>query len=188
MIVHVLLAGVDRQKVPDCEANMLEGALQLPRMMLWGNQEEGQLFTSKAIHRGLDCPPRWKLPVSQPASVSGGTQAPAMSMQKEVVPVPTALSRSCLSTETHLKAEMIEKCRRHVTLEIHAPSPWHPGILDTKERDSVDISPLADADLPSLFQGHHSHLPPYTHPLKQTMFPFNFQVRSRPRIQAPVQN
>lgn len=67
-----------------------------------------------------------------------------------------------------------------MTSEIHAPSPWHPGILDTKERHGVYISQRADEDIPSLFQGHHSHLPPHTYTLKQTMFTYNFKVRSGP--------
>lgn len=163
MMVYALLAGVDRQEVPDCQADMLEGTLWLPRMKLWDNQEEGELFTGRAIHRGLDCPPSWKLPVS-PASFSVSRHLGSCPEHvEEVIPVPRALSRSCLSTETHLKAEMIEKCRRHVPSEIHAPRPWHPGILDTKERDGVYTSQRADPDIPSLFQGHHSPACTHTH-------------------------
>lgn len=135
MMVYALLAGVDRQEVPDCQADMLEGTLWLPRMKLWDNQEEGELFTGRAIHRGLDCPPSWKLPVS-PASFSVSRHLGSCPEHVESDSSPQSPFRSCLSTETHLKAEMIEKCRRHVPSEIHAPRPWHQAFW-TQRRGPV---------------------------------------------------
>ena len=65
-----------------------------------------------------------------------------------------------------------------------------PGIRAfwTQRREAVFTPARGLIQTFPLFSKDTTHLPPHTHTLKQTMFTYNFKVRSRPCTSAPVQN